>query len=94
MVDQSFDDAFNQTVIAKDLPNVRWGRIDYLNVTYLTTKWAVWTGPYLLIATDRGQTLRFYKADRVRVSSDLIRELLVEDAGAGEGRDGGGHRGQ
>ncbi|KAI9064816.1 hypothetical protein FKP32DRAFT_1591048 [Trametes sanguinea] len=79
MVDQSFDDAFNQTVIAKDLPNVRWGRIDYLNVTYLTTKWAVWTGPYLLVATDRGQTLRFYKADRVRVSSDLIRELLVEE---------------
>ena len=31
------------TLIENDLPNVRWGRIDYMSVTYLTTKWAVWT---------------------------------------------------
>ncbi|KAI0650445.1 hypothetical protein C8Q79DRAFT_902407 [Trametes meyenii] len=78
-VDESFDKAFNETVAAGDLPNVRWGRIDYINVTYLTTKWAVWTGPYLLVLTDRGQTLRFYKADRVRITPELIRELLVEE---------------
>ncbi|KAI0660703.1 hypothetical protein C8Q70DRAFT_912511 [Cubamyces menziesii] len=79
MVDQSFDEAFNRTVIAGDLPNVRWGRIDYLNVTYLTTKWSIWTGPYLIVLTDRGQTLRFYKADRVRVTPELLRELLTEE---------------
>ncbi|KAI0353134.1 hypothetical protein OH77DRAFT_1459171 [Trametes cingulata] len=78
-VDQSFDEAYNRTVIAGDLPNVRWGRIDYLNVTYLTTKWAVWSGPYLVVLTDRGQTLRFYKADRVRVTPELLRELLTEE---------------
>ncbi|KAI0677258.1 hypothetical protein C8Q78DRAFT_960338 [Trametes maxima] len=78
-VDESFDKAFNETVITGDLPNVRWGRIDYINVTYLTTKWAIWTGPYLLVLTDRGQTLRFYKADRVRITAELIRELLVEE---------------
>ncbi|KAI9000735.1 hypothetical protein BD414DRAFT_404025 [Trametes punicea] len=79
LADQSFDEAYNQTVIAGDLPNIRWGRIDYLNVTYLTTKWSVWTGPYLLVLKDRGQTLRFYKADRIRLSPDLLRELLVEE---------------
>ncbi|KAI0638475.1 hypothetical protein C8Q77DRAFT_1091318 [Trametes polyzona] len=78
-VDESFDEAYNQTVIAGDLPNVRWGRIDYINVTYLTTKWSIWSGPYLVVLTDRGQTLRFYKADRVRVTPELLRELLVEE---------------
>ena len=43
IVDKSFDEAYNQTVIAGDLPNVRWGRIDYMSVTYLTTKWSIWT---------------------------------------------------
>ncbi|KAM5534813.1 hypothetical protein V8D89_011529 [Ganoderma adspersum] len=79
IVDKSFDEAYNQTVIAGDLSHVRWGRIDYMSVTYLTTKWSIWTGPYLVLLRDRGQTLRFYKADRVRVSVDLIRELLTEE---------------
>jgi hypothetical protein len=37
-----FDAAFNVTVVNGDLKHVRWGRIDYMNVTRLTTKWAVW----------------------------------------------------
>lgn len=41
-MDDVFDAAFNETVLAGDLPNVRWGRIDYFNVTAVTTKWAVW----------------------------------------------------
>ena len=36
-------------------------------------------GPYLIVLTDRGQTLRFYKADRVRVTPELLRELLTEE---------------
>ena len=43
IVDKSFDDAYNDTLVAGDLPHVRWGCIDYMAVTYLTTKWAVWT---------------------------------------------------
>jgi hypothetical protein len=42
-VDQVFDSAFNLTRETGDLPNVRWGRINYLNVTRLTTKWNVWS---------------------------------------------------
>lgn len=42
LLDQAFDEAHNQTVIAKDLKHVQWGRIDYMNVTYLTTKWGLW----------------------------------------------------
>lgn len=41
-MDQVFDSAYNETLHGNDLPNIRWGRIDYLNVTYLTTKWNVW----------------------------------------------------
>ena len=43
VVDKAFDDAYNMTVVAGDLPNVRWGRVDYMSVTYLTTKWNIWT---------------------------------------------------
>ena len=42
LVDKQFDIAYNETVLANDLPDVRWGRVDYLNVTYLTTKWNIW----------------------------------------------------
>lgn len=41
-LDSAFDTAYNETQIAGDLPHVRWGRIDYLNVTTITTKWAIW----------------------------------------------------
>jgi hypothetical protein len=42
LADKVFDTAYDQTQKASDLPHVRWGRIDYLTVTRLTTKWAVW----------------------------------------------------
>lgn len=42
-VDQIFDSAYNLTQVAGDLKNIRWGRIDYLNVTAITTKWAIWS---------------------------------------------------
>ena len=42
VVDKQFNEAYNISLNAQDLPHVRWGRIDYLNVTRLTTKWAVW----------------------------------------------------
>ena len=42
IVDKHFDAAFNESVIEGELPHVRWGRIDYLNVTYITTKWNIW----------------------------------------------------
>jgi hypothetical protein len=41
-LDEVFDEAYSATLLAGDLRNVRWGRIDYLNVTAITTKWAVW----------------------------------------------------
>lgn len=41
--DKHFDGTYNLSLIENDLPNVKFGRVDYLNVTYLTTKWAVWS---------------------------------------------------
>ncbi|OCH94286.1 hypothetical protein OBBRIDRAFT_747942 [Obba rivulosa] len=79
ITDDQFDAAYNLTLIEDDLPNVRWGRIDYINVTYITTKWSVWQAPYLVVLTDRGQTLRFYKTTQVRLKPELIREFLKEE---------------
>lgn len=50
--DEMFDQAYNLTQIAGDLPEVRWGRIDYINVTAITTRWGVWqyvSSPYSLL---------------------------------------------
>ncbi|OSX59329.1 hypothetical protein POSPLADRAFT_1035645 [Postia placenta MAD-698-R-SB12] len=77
--DDHFDKAFDKSLVESDLPNVRFARVDYLNVTYLTTKWGIWQAPYLLVLTDRGQTMRFYKANTVRLDPDLIHQFLKEE---------------
>ncbi|KAF7352317.1 hypothetical protein MVEN_01195400 [Mycena venus] len=78
-IDKAFDDAFNETVIADDLPHVRWARIDYLNVTYVTTKWSLWTAPSIVILQDRGQTLRFYRPSQLRVANGALREFIKRE---------------
>ncbi|CAA7260140.1 unnamed protein product [Cyclocybe aegerita] len=78
-LDQVFDSAFNQTQLAGDLPDVKWGRIDYLNVTYITTKWGIWQAPYLVVLRDRGQSLRFYRPYQIRLREDALREFLKND---------------
>ncbi|KAH9049687.1 hypothetical protein EDB84DRAFT_1452618 [Lactarius hengduanensis] len=74
--DKQFDEAYNTTLIENDLPHVRWGRVDYMNVTYITTKWAVWNAPVLLAISDRGQTLRFWRSTQIRLKSEYLREYL------------------
>ncbi|KAG6910797.1 hypothetical protein DXG01_007686 [Tephrocybe rancida] len=78
-VDKVFDEAFNETLVAGDLPNVRWGRIDYLNVTGITTKWSIWHAPYLVVLKDRGRTLRFYKPQNLRLKADVMRSFLQDE---------------
>ncbi|KAJ7167746.1 hypothetical protein C8R46DRAFT_1350699 [Mycena filopes] len=78
-IDSAFDSAYNETVIAGDLQHVRWGRIDYLNVTYVTTKWNLWSAPSIVILKDRGQTLRFYRPNQLRMGGGAFREFLVRD---------------
>lgn len=98
-LDQVFDSAYNETIHADDLPNVRWGRIDYLNVTHITTKWNLWQyvlthsspngglttcfffyrPPYLVILSDRGQSLRFYPAHQLRLRDGALRDFLLEE---------------
>ena len=40
--DEKFDAAYDISVEEDDLPHVKWGRIDYISVTALTTQWGVW----------------------------------------------------
>ena len=42
VLDEKFDEAYNITKNENDIPDVKWGRIDYFDVTYLTTKWNIW----------------------------------------------------
>ncbi|KIJ69817.1 hypothetical protein HYDPIDRAFT_104448 [Hydnomerulius pinastri MD-312] len=79
-VDNTFDAAYNYTLEKGDLEHVRFGRIDYLDVTAITTKWAVWSAPTLVVLNDRGQTLRFYKAGQIRLSDELLYQFLKEEA--------------
>lgn len=51
-VDRVFDGAYNVSLAKNDVPHVRWGRVDYLNVTYLTTKWNVWSYVQSVISSD------------------------------------------
>lgn len=78
-VDEGFDEAYNLTLAAKDLPHVRWGRIDYMNVTYLTTKWSVWQVPTVVILQDRGKTLRFFRPHFLRMRDGAFRDFLKQE---------------
>ncbi|KAG7097453.1 hypothetical protein E1B28_004798 [Marasmius oreades] len=79
VIDGIFDQEFNETMTVNDLPHVRWARIDYLKVTYLTTKWATWQVPTLVVLKDRGQTLRFYRPQYLRIGDGRLREFLKEE---------------
>ncbi|KAL4076369.1 hypothetical protein V8B97DRAFT_15512 [Scleroderma yunnanense] len=80
-IDDVFDQTYNYTLEQGGLPHVRFGRIDYLDVTAITTKWAVWTAPMLVVLKDRGQTLRFYnvKSGQIRLSAEILYEFLKEE---------------
>lgn len=40
--DKTYDAAYNLTLEAGDAKHVRWRRIDYLDVTEITTRWGIW----------------------------------------------------
>jgi len=75
-VDKEFDGAYNISLINQDLPNVRFGRIDYLTVTQLTTRWFVWKAPILIVAHDRGRVLRFFRHNEIRLSAENLHKFL------------------
>ncbi|KIM57954.1 hypothetical protein SCLCIDRAFT_129315 [Scleroderma citrinum Foug A] len=85
-IDDVFDQTFNYTLQQGGLPHIRFGRIDYLDVTALTTKWAVWTAPMLVVLKDRGQTLRFYnvKSTQMQLNAEVLYEFLKEERWQGK----------
>ncbi|THH27830.1 hypothetical protein EUX98_g6360 [Antrodiella citrinella] len=78
-LDAEFDSAFNTSLVEGDLPDIRWARIDYLNVTYITTKWNIWQAPYVVLIRDQGQTMYFYQATSVRLTAEILRSFLLEE---------------
>lgn len=80
MFDEKFDEAYDISTKEDDLPHVKWGRIDYVNVTALTTKWVVWQAPRLVVLADRGKTLRFLGPNEVRLDVDAMRNWLKDKA--------------
>jgi len=77
LFDNKFDETYDLAVKEGDLKHVKWGRIDYLNVTRITTKWNVWRGPMLLVLSDRGRTLRFLNTRYLRPQPELMRNWLL-----------------
>jgi hypothetical protein len=41
-VDEAFDKAYDIALTNDDVPDIKWGRIDYMDVTKVTTEWMVW----------------------------------------------------
>jgi len=82
--DSTFDGAYNLTRDAADAPNVRWGRVDYLDVTEITTRWGIWKAPMLVIATERGDILRFFKPGSLRQmkTPEEMRSFIVNQGWA------------
>ncbi|KAG8759235.1 hypothetical protein FRC14_006398 [Serendipita sp. 396] len=77
-MDEAYDNAFNTTVYQKDLPNVKWGRIDYMTVTRLTTEWMIWKAPLLVVAREHGKELRFLYPSNIWINGDHFRKFLAE----------------
>lgn len=40
--DEQYDKVFDMALLTKELPNIMWGRIDYMTVTRLTSEWMIW----------------------------------------------------
>ncbi|KAH8834664.1 hypothetical protein DL96DRAFT_1667062 [Flagelloscypha sp. PMI_526] len=78
-VDEHFDAAFDDITKNGQLPHVKWARIDYFNVTYLTTKWNMWRAPAIVILQDRGLTLRFYQANQIRLRDNAFRDFMLQE---------------
>ncbi|EJD53657.1 hypothetical protein AURDEDRAFT_80183 [Auricularia subglabra TFB-10046 SS5] len=79
-VDKQFDEAYNISQIEGDLPNVRFGRVNYMEVTYITTKWGLWKAPALVVLTDRGKTLRFFYPSTLNTKGAVMHKFLVQEA--------------
>lgn len=77
--DESFDAAHNDTLIANDLPHVKWGRVDYGAVTRITTRWGVWNAPWLVVIRNRGKELRFYNIRSYKLPKEAIRSFLLQE---------------
>ncbi|KZW04157.1 hypothetical protein EXIGLDRAFT_716157 [Exidia glandulosa HHB12029] len=79
-VDKQFDECYNITQIENDLPHVRFARINYMEVTYITTKWGLWKAPALVVLTDRGKTLRFYYSSTLNTKAATLHRFLLQEA--------------
>ncbi|KAG9019544.1 hypothetical protein FRB90_000853 [Tulasnella sp. 427] len=81
LVDERFEAAFNLTQSSpeKALPHVRWGRINYLDVTAITTRWWVWKVPVLVVLRKGGRELRFYSPRQIRLQPEILHKFLEVD---------------
>ncbi|KAG9049533.1 hypothetical protein FS837_010013 [Tulasnella sp. UAMH 9824] len=81
LVDERFEGAYNitQSSPEKALPHVRWGRINYLDVTAITTRWWVWKVPMLVVLRKGGRELRFYSPRQLRLQPDVLHKFLEVD---------------
>ncbi|KAG8960389.1 hypothetical protein FRC03_006586 [Tulasnella sp. 419] len=77
-VDSRFEATFNisRSAPEKALPYVKWARINYLDVTKITTKWWIWRAPMIVVLRHHGRELRFYPPSSLRMDPESLYEFL------------------
>jgi len=46
---------------------------------YYELTYCIVSAPYIVVVTDRGRSLRFYKATQIRLNDEIIRQFLKEE---------------
>lgn len=74
----------NATILAHEdtsnsLRNVKWARMDYMAETELTARWLVVKPPVLVVATNRGQDLRFITSGMIAPNGTVIERYMREE---------------
>ena len=94
-VDSQYEEAFNETQIAEDLPDVRWGQnqLPYCHLPYhqvgrlevrahsphfeiMILNCLLTRTPVIIVATNRGQTLRFFYPTTLNMRAEALRRFL------------------
>ncbi|PVG00462.1 hypothetical protein CPB86DRAFT_684380, partial [Serendipita vermifera] len=75
-VDDAYDRAYDAALTNDDLSNIKWGRVDYMDVTKITTEWMVWKAPVLVIARNQGKELRFLYPGQISLEGETLYKFV------------------
>ncbi|GHJ84042.1 hypothetical protein NliqN6_0444 [Naganishia liquefaciens] len=63
----------------KEIPGMKWGRVDFITELELTSRWLLFKPPMLVFATNRGNDLRFVRPGVIAANGTVIHRFLQEE---------------